>query len=345
MPGMLRAGRMASVRLFRELIAASRPGIVEQELFGTTDPATIASMLASLVTEATGVGVSDGLWYQSSVAAVAGVHLDDGRTVVVHAYLGNVTRVFLNGVVRVQSHLVRSGFPSARPLSGPVGSGAVLGRVESFRPDPGPRRFSIDEMAASASGLARLIALAAAVDRSGLDAHPMTIPAKDLYPPPHSPLFDFDATSDGAQWIDEIATAAREQLTAEEPVIAHGDWSARNVRLDPGGLSCVYDWESVHVIPEASAVGFAAATWRSLGTDDEPLAPTATEIRQYVDRYEVARGYPFTTTARRGAHAAAVYGLAYTARCEHALTPGTTTGRASGRLTNDGLRSLLDDAG
>jgi hypothetical protein len=273
------------------------------------------------------------------------MQLDDGRAVAVHAYLGDVMPDFLSGVVRVQGHLAGVGFPSARPLSGPVSAGGVLGRVETLLPDPGMRRFSVQEMPASASGLARLIALAAEVDRAGLDAHPMTLPANDLYPPPHSPLFDFEATAEGAKWIDEIATAAREQMTDQHPVIAHGDWSARNVRLDPVGLSGVYDWESVQVIPEATAVGIAAATWQAIGTDDDPLAPTATEIREYVARYETARGHPFTTTARCGAHAAAVYALAYTARCEHALAPGTTTGRASGRLTNDGLRFLLDEAG
>jgi len=69
--------------------------------------------------------------------------------------------------------------------------------------------------------------------------------------------------------------------------------------------------------------------------DDMRATPDyAYSLWHYVDM-------PFTPTARRGAHAAAVHALAYTARCEHAVSPGTTTGRASGRLTNDGLQSLL----
>jgi hypothetical protein len=197
-------------------------------------------------------------------------------------------------------------------------------------------------MPASARGLARLVALAAALDPAGLDEHPMSLPKTQLYPEPHSPLFDFAATAEGAEWVDGIATAAREQMSTESPVIAHGDWSARNIRLDDDRLECVYDWESLQVVPEATAVGIAAATWRYVGEPDEPLAPTATEIRRYVDSYETHRGQPFQPADRRGAHAAAVYALAYTARCEHALTPGTTTGRASGRLANNGLQSLLE---
>lgn len=73
------------------LIAAAVPGVVESDVFGTTHPAEIASMLAALVEKAIGVEVSDGIWYQSSVAAVAGLRLDDGRMVVVHAYRHDVT--------------------------------------------------------------------------------------------------------------------------------------------------------------------------------------------------------------------------------------------------------------
>jgi len=135
--------------LLGALIAAAGPGAVESDVFATTDPAEIASMLASLVAKAIGVEVRDGLWYRSSVAAVAGLRLDDGQLVVVHAYRHDVTPRFIDGIVRVQSHLAEVGFPSARPLSGPVSAAGLLGRVESLRPDPGPRRFAAHEMRAS----------------------------------------------------------------------------------------------------------------------------------------------------------------------------------------------------
>lgn len=328
--------------LLGELIAAAVPGVVELDVFGTTDPSKIAALLASLTLEAIGVEVTEGLWYQSSVAAVAGLLVDNGRRVVVHAYRRDVTPGFVGGVVRVQGHLAAVGFPCANPLSGPVCVRAVIGRVESLRADPGARRFAPQEMQASAQGLARLVTLAAEVDPTGFEAHPMSLPAGELYPAPHSPLFDFAATAEGARWIDEIATAARERMTDDCPVITHGDWSARNVRLGPEGLVCVYDWESLQLVPETTAVGIAAVTWSYVGTPGEALAPTSAEIRRYVDLYELARGHPFTISARRSAYAAAVFALAYTARCEHALTPGTRTGRASGRLAaDDGLRLLL----
>jgi hypothetical protein len=125
------------------VVAAAPPGAVELDVFATTDPSQIASVLAALATGATGVEVKAGLWYASSVAAVAGVLLGDGRRVVVRAYRRDVAPAFVHGVVRVQRHLAAAGFPCALPLSGPVSAGGVLGRVESSRDDPGPRRFTV----------------------------------------------------------------------------------------------------------------------------------------------------------------------------------------------------------
>ena len=48
---------------------------------------------------------------------------------------------------------------------------------------------------------------------------------------PHSPSFDFEATAAGAQWIDDLARAALPCADFGDRVVAHTDWSARNVRL------------------------------------------------------------------------------------------------------------------
>ncbi len=131
-------------------------------------------------------------------------------------------------------------------------------------------------------------------------------------------------------------------MTETTSVIAHGDWSARNIRLGGGGLVCVYDWESIQAGPESAALGVAAATWQALGQANEPMAPSASEIARYIELYEEARSAVLSEHQRRSACAAAVYALAYTARCEHALQPGTRNGRASARLAQDsGLHSLI----
>lgn len=324
------------------VIGSHGVGTLELATFGSTDPKEIAASLALLVSAATGESVADGLWYAASIDVVAGAVLSDGRPVIVRAYQRDVDVSFIAGVVRVQEHLAQAGFPCAVPLSGALEAEGLVGRVESMLVDPGPRRFDLAEMAGSAQGLARLVTLADHVDSAGLEANPMSLPAVGLYPKPHSPVSDFEATADGAQWIDDIAAEARARMTDGEVVISHGDWSARNVRLDGRGLVCAFDWESLQVGPEPMALGIAAATWRALGKEGEPLAPPSSEVRKYVEEYERARGQRFSVEARRSAHAAAVYCLAYTARCEHALRPGDRTGRATGRLsTDDGLRDLL----
>lgn len=94
-----------------------------------------------------------------------------------------------------------------------------------------------------------------------------------------------------------------------------------------GASACrVCDWESLLRVAESTAVGFAAATWNFVGAPEEPLAPAASEIRRFVEAYQAARGRGFTLAERDGAHAAAVYGLAYAARCEHALARASRPG-------------------
>ena len=167
-----------------DVVAAAGPGAIELDVFGTKDPSRIASMLSSLTQRAAGVEVRRGLWYRSSVAAVAGVVLGDEQELVVRAYRRDVSPRFLDGVVRVQRHLAGRGFPSAVPLGEPVSTRGLIGRIESMRDDPGPRRPVLSDMAASARGLSHVVDLAARVDPAGLDAHPMVLPDEQVYPPP-----------------------------------------------------------------------------------------------------------------------------------------------------------------
>jgi hypothetical protein len=59
---------------------------VELAIFGHADPARIAAALDDLCAEALGSRAAGALFYQSSVAAVAGLELRDGRRVVVKAH-------------------------------------------------------------------------------------------------------------------------------------------------------------------------------------------------------------------------------------------------------------------
>jgi hypothetical protein len=145
--------------------------------------------------------------------------------------------------------------------------------------------------------------------------------ASGLWPEPHSPIFDFAATAAGAGWIDELATRARERLAdpAGEPVVGHVDWSAKHFRFEGSNVRVVYDWDSVARVPEPVLVGEAARSFTaSWDPPARPLMPTPEEARAFVAEYEAARGRSFDAAERRTLGAAAVYALAYGARCEHA---------------------------
>jgi len=201
-------------------------------------------------------------------------------------------------------------------------------------------------MSASALGLAQLVSLSRPINEPGLSNHPLNTPAAEqLYPKPHSPAFDFSLDVSGAAWIDELALAAKEARgsDARPGVIGHADWSARNIRVEGPRFLVAYDWDSLTVAAESVIVGQAAATWRSFGEPTRRLAPDVREVHRYIAAYQQASGYAFEGSQLRSALAAALWVLAYTARCEHALeaATGLRLVHARARL-RDGGRSFLE---
>jgi hypothetical protein len=193
-------------------------------------------------------------------------------------------------------------------------------------------------IAVSAAGLAEQVRRCEPLDLPGLRDHPLNAPPSSLYPEPHSPVFDFVATAAGAEWIDELAVRAKRMREGDVGalVVAHCDWSARNVRLSSDRVLAVYDWDSLALVPESTAVGQAAVTWRSTGEPGEE-APSVAEIVRFVRCYESARGRELTRAEWTAIGGAAVWVLAYASRCEHAIDPGARLHRrARPRLRADG---------
>ncbi len=122
--------------------------------------------------------------------------------------------------------------------------------------------------------------------------------------------------------------------------MAHTDWSARNVRLDEHRLLAVYDWDSVALVPESTAVGQAAATWSVTADPGGTEFPALPDIVGLITDFEEAVGYGLDDGQWRAAGAAAAYTLAYTARCEHTLA---MTGRF--RPDQHAAQDRLADAG
>ena len=250
--------------------------------------------------------------FEVSVGALFGLVVRGGDRVALKVHRG-ATAERLAAIQEVQEHLWRYGFPCPRPLG--VRGHATL---EEWRED-GEHQDAHDPEARRrlAQLLIRLVTLTRAV-RPTVDLPPFFPRAGDpLWPAPHSVLIDFDATAEGAEWIDEIAGAARAQRDRGRGniVIAHDDWTAKHVRWAGIKPTVVYDWGSMSIGFEPVFVGEAAAhfTW-----DVEPL-PSVDEDLMFIADYERARPSPFTREEQATAAAAALYGRAYATRCVHAL--------------------------
>ncbi|HEY8287188.1 MAG TPA: hypothetical protein VIJ28_22595, partial [Chloroflexota bacterium] len=243
---------------------------------------------------------------------------------------------FLHAVHRVQHFLAAHDFPCPRPLLAPARLGHGYATVEEFV-DEGEYADAHQPAIrhAMAAGLAQLVLSTRSLrNMAGLRPGTLTpLPPGSLWPVPHSPIFDFEATAAGAEWIDRIAAEARETVTRcpGEIVIGHADWSTQNCRFVGDTLSVVYDWDSLTRDKETTIVARAATTFpMDWLLSEPPVAPSPAEARAFIAEYEAARGVPFTDAEWAGMAASATYALAYGARLEHSLHPDVTDFPAGG---------------
>lgn len=293
---------------------------VELAIHGTGDARAIARAIDDFCLREMGSPVAGAIFYRSSVGAVSGVVLEDERRIVIKAHQPDREAAHLHAVAQLQRHVAATAQFAPQVLGGPVPLGSGLATVEEYSSrgeprdghDPAVRR-------ALASGLYQIIrALANFSDTPGLRSSEP--PANSLWPVPHSRLFDFDATTRGAEYIDDLAREARRRLRpVGQRVVSHGDWRAEHVRFDEDVISVAYDWDSLCSSFEPAAVGATAhmycADW---SRDDVVQAPTLDEARAFIRDYETARGQQFTLEERGSCAAALAYAVAYTARCGHA---------------------------
>ena len=310
-----------------ELIAASqqRAGSPDAELerYGVAEPDAVAELVDAFVREHLGAGVARGLFYTVSIGTVVGVELIDGRHVVLKMQPGRTSRSHLTAATEVQRTVASIGFPAPMVLTGPATLGRGHATVEEFVAPGSPSDGARPEIrAALAAGLAELIACCSSfAGRAELAGGQFPRGADELFPPPHSLLFDFDATAAGAEWIDAHARRARAVLdeSSEPPVVGHDDWRAEHVRLDGTRIVAVYDWASIKAMPETSLVGNASRAFSLDFTAPDPRVPDRDDALAFVADYEVARGASFSAVEHRRIDAAWLYSTAYSARCEHSL--------------------------
>ena len=307
---------------------APHPTHVELAIYGTSDPAVIASALGELSITALGSPITGARFYGSSIGSVAGVTLGDGREVVIKVHQPTISIVQLAELVRIRSYLAAAGSP--RVLAGPLPLARGHATIEAFADgtwrdphEPAVRR----ELARGLHAIT--VACRPLLETSTL-APMMFTASPALWPTPHSKLFDFDATARGAEWIDEVAHAARAIPPAGALAIAHTDWRAEHVRFSGDRITVAYDWDSLARDREPAHDGIVAPAFAPDRTPEGPAhAPPFDEARAFVTDYEAARGHAFTADER--CYLGAIFALtcAYTARCGHALgtdhreVPGT----------------------
>ena len=312
-------------RALSNALERSDGSLLLDEIFGTeaSHPDAAASIvdIASVAGHPVGVKL-----VRLGSGIVVGFDLADGSAVVAKVHRPHIV-ARLSAVLRAQRALTAAGVPVPESLVDdaiPVGSGAAT--IESWLADgdtmdvrPAPRRQAIAECAVAITGALTPVEnyRALAPDWTG------------RFPPPHSPIFDFDATVAGAKWIDELADfalATRDRLADtcdRSTVVGHGDLRPENVLLDAGGVSSVYDLDSLVLDAEPWLVGGVARAFSTNWSLPDPMLPTAREINDFVNDYELARGTGFDDDERLLATAGTLHALAYSARCEHSLYPSS----------------------
>lgn len=289
----------------------SDSGVFERSIFGTDDWGSIWRQVLEICPEA-----EECFAFEVSIGARFGLLLQDGSRIALKVHADRFDEAYLHAVQRVQAHLVAGGFPSPRPLG--VRRRATL---EEWM-DEGEYRDAHDPTVrrVMAEHLAWLVELA--TELRPLDGMEPYRPAEPpLWPVPHWPIFDFEATTAGAEWIDEIAARARaiRDANAERIVIGHGDWSVKHFRFDDLKPTVIYDWDSLNADFEAVFVGGAASSFTYTENPDVERWPSLEEAKAFLDDYEAARGAPFTREELRATSAATVYARAYSTRCAHSV--------------------------
>jgi len=98
-------------------------------------------------------------------------------------------------------------------------------------------------------------------------------------------------------------------------------WGAANVRVREGRICAIYDMDSVALVDEMRGLASTAVHHTYTGAERQQSVTSREQARAFVADYEVARARALTSFERERLNAAAIYAMAYTARCEHSRDP------------------------
>jgi hypothetical protein len=275
--------------------------------------------LAQWCTEHLGSPPADEIFRSGYLSAVIGLRLADEREVVVKVRPDSPR---IAACVEVQRRLFQAGYPCPQPLTGAAPFGDDVATAEAYVPGGAVLPSADHPARAFAEAFARLVRLAPRpAEVSTLDPAPSWAAwdhaENGLWPRPEDLGVNLNEVS-GPEWIDDAGRHARDRLRAggAEAVIGHCDWLAGNLRWNGDALLAVHDWDSVIADSEAVLVGFAAALYSTVSTDQ--LA-TVKDSEQFLAAYCHARGHEFSADELERSWAAGVWTRAYDAKYQHTV--------------------------
>ena len=260
-----------------------------------------------------GSGVAVVRWFREGTGLVWGVDLEDGRAVVLKAHRHEMASDdHLGGFLAVQRRVAAVHAWAPMPLAGPAPLGDRVAVAEALLDGGVPA----SDHATMAGALRDLVAASGEPPPGLFKLWSFTT----LWPPPHQEQIDLQAP--GGEWIDDIASDARERMAraADAPlVVGHVDWRCEHVLVDPrtAEVLAVHDWDSLTWGPEAWIAGSAAVCWTvDFNAADGSTArwPSTEESAAFLAAYD-----PDGRLDAEQVRAAGDYHLAYIARCVHSV--------------------------
>lgn len=258
------------------------------------------------------------LFQRGHVGWSAGVELENGRRVVIKV------RPWMQRVVSciaVQRVLFHSGFPCPEPLVGPTRFNHGSMATAEAHIDSGGTLCGPPDATASATLLARLVALAPKTEVPLLGPTPPWAhwdhELDGIWPEPEDLNVDLNVGGDPS-WVDELGRSVRAILVqhAKAPeVVGHVDWEAHNMAWNGDRPTAVWDWDSVAVRHEPAIAGLAAAVYPST-PDGMVVAATIAQTEAFLQAYAGARGRPWRADDTPVLWAAGLWVLAYNAKKE-----------------------------
>ena len=331
---------------------------LERLAFGTNEPDAIADAVDTWCRAHLGAAIDHYLFFDSSSGSVHGLHLADGRDVVVKVHRPGLTFAYLAASHRAQQALVGHGMPGPEPLVAPVPYGAVHITADAFLPSGPMGRRPRPGRAARARTRTRRVRHRRAA-RSGSTRTRRCSTRWRCRPTSSSPSRTRPGSTsprrpparNGSTRSRRRARRVLDAAPLDPPVLVHGDWRIENVNVAAGAVVAIYDWDSVCTEPEIFAVANAMVThsvdWSRPGRRALPVERGDAQLPHRLrdrTRRDVRR--PTGTASSRRAWCTTsptVPGASTRSRSRRSTTPskGSCAASASALLT-DGLAALDD---